>query len=158
MTTTTPAPVRRLSPAEIRRRYPAGGLQLLDALTAAEGLDQAIEAAKTAPGVQLTDLRPFLEFAKHAGPLRSIHSHAGGIRSSAYGVRTADGLEALRLVAWFTIGPVDIGTTVPEVIDGRTVHGLDLELLGFSGGALDDLALEVLALHTGRVDEIGGEL
>ena len=105
MTTTTPAPVRRLSSAEIRRRYPAGGLQLLDALTAAEDLDQAIEAAKAAPGVHLTDLRPFLEFATHAGPLRSIHSHDGGIRSSAYGVRTADGLEALRLVAWFEIGP-----------------------------------------------------
>lgn len=157
MNQTSPAPLRRLSPHEIRRRYPAGGLQLLEALTAAEDLDQAIANARNVHAVQLTDLRPFLEFAATAGPLRSIHSHDGGIRSAAYGVRAANGLEALRLVAWFAIGPVDIGTTVPEEIDGRVVHGIDLELLGFCGGALDDLALEVLALHTGRLDEIGGE-
>lgn len=34
--------LRRLSPHEIRRRYPSGGLQLLEALTEAENLDQTI--------------------------------------------------------------------------------------------------------------------
>lgn len=110
-------------------------------------MNQTTKGARTpAHDVQMTDLRQFLTLT--SAPLRSIHSHDGGIRSAAYGVRAANGLEALRLVAWFAIGPVDIGTTVPEVVDGRTVHGLDLELLGFSGGALDDLALEVLALHS----------
>lgn len=89
-------------------------------------MNQTTKVARTpAHDVHMTGLRQCL--ALTPAHLRSIHSHDGGIRSAAYGVRAANGLEALRLVAWFAIGPVDIGTTVPEEIDGRVVHALDVD-------------------------------
>lgn len=102
----------------------------------------------TDENVHLTDLWTFTGMARDtATTLRAIHSHDGGIRSAAYGVRAANGLEALRLVAWFATGPVLIGTTEPSVDDGRVVHGLDIEATEFAEGVLADLALEILAVH-----------
>lgn len=50
----------------------------------------------TDENVHLTDLWKFTGVAREIGPLRSIHSHDGGIRSAAFGVRHEKGAEALR--------------------------------------------------------------
>lgn len=103
----------------------------------------------TDENVHLTDLWKFTGVAREIGPLRSIHSHDGGIRSASYGARKDRGPETLRLVAFFATGPVLIGTTEPSVEDGRVVHGLDIEATEFAEGVLADLALEILAVHCG---------
>lgn len=89
------------------------------------------------PALHACDISGYTRFADG---LRSIRSHAGDITSAAY--QRPDG--SLRLVAFFAFGPVELGTT--EVLDG--VHGLEVNFEGFEGAEhLQDLALEVLALH-----------